>query len=206
MSAALKAIAWKRAIVLFPIFLTVALFLINARLDLRYAPFGLALQVAAGVLLLSGVGAVAVSALITAVVRVSRKLWRKSLSGVTLFTLRQAVKGYCKPVQAHSIGEQEGNVVIKLPLGEDSGTLVGQRILAANTATGDIIGVVEPVEVREASCLCLVADRMDQTEFWEDLESRKRRDFSPPQGVVFSREIPDGFWDFTEKVTLHWRG
>lgn len=202
MSAALKAIAWKRAIVLFPIFLTVALFLFGARLDLpALSPTLLATN---AVLALVSAG-VATALLIIAGWGLSR-LWRKSLSRVTLFTVRRAVKGYCKPVQAHSIGEQEGNVVIKLPLGEDSGTLVGQRILAANTATGDIIGVVEPVEVREAACLCLVADRMDQAEFWEELESRKRRDFSPPQGVVFSREIPDGFWDFAEKVTLHWRG
>lgn len=202
MSAALKAIAWKRAIVLFPVCLTVALFLFGARLDLP--------ALSPTLLAVNAVLAVVSAGVATAIVIMAgwglSRLWRKSLSRVTLFTLRRAIIAYSKPVQAHSIGEQEGSVIIKLPLGAAGGTLSGQRILASNAATGEVLGVVEPVEIREASCLCLVADRMDQAEFWDNLESRKRRDFSPPQGVVFSREIPDGFWDFAEKVTLHWRG
>ena len=202
MVSALKAIAWRRVAFLFPVSLAVVLFLFGARLDLSaLSPPLLAVNA-----LLALVSAGFVTAALIIVPWCLRRLWRICLSWITLFILRRAIKAYSSPVQAHSIGEQEGSVVIKLPLGADSGTTLGQRILASNAATGDALGIVQPLEVRKSSCLCMVSDRMDRLEFWEGLENRKRSDFSPPSGVVFSREIPDNFGDFAEKVTLYWRG
>ena len=205
MSAALKALAWKRAIVLFPICLTIALFLISARLDLRSAPLGLSLQVVAGALVFSGAAAAAISVLMTVVTRISRKLWRKSLSGITLFTLKRAVGGYTGAVLAEAIGELRGHSVIRLPLGADSGVVVGERILAVSIATAEVLGIVEVQDVEKSFCLCSISGRL-RIDFWDELESRSRRGLGPPEGAVFQREVPAGFWDFVKRIIQHWRG
>ena len=204
MSAVGKVIAWKRAIVLFPIYLTIALFLISARLDLRSAPLELSLQVVIWALLISGVAAAASSALLTAIARVSRKLWRKSLSGVTIFTLEKAVDVYTGAVLAEAIGELRGNSVIRLPIGADSGVVIGEKILAVSIATEEALGIVEVQDVEKSFCLCSISGRI-HIDFWDELESRSRRGLSPPEGAVFQREIPTGFWDFVKRIIRHWR-
>ena len=56
------------------------------------------------------------------------------------------------------------------------------------------------------SCLCTVFDRMESVEFWEELEFRMKRDFQPPQGVKFSRQIDQSDIDMAEKILRYWGG
>lgn len=205
MPALWKILAWKRAVVLFPIYLTIALFLISARLDLRSAPLGLSLQAAAWALLISGIAAAVSSALLTAIARVSRKLWRKSLSGLAIFTLEKAVDAYAGPISAEAIGELRGNSVIRLPIGADSGVVIGEKILAVSIATEEVLGIVEVEDVEKSFCRCSISGRI-HIDFWDELETRSRRGLAPPEGAVFQREIPAGFWDFVKRIIRHWRG
>lgn len=198
MSAALKAIAWKRAIVLFPIFLTVALFLFGVRLDLpALSPTLLA---ANAVLALVSAG-VATALLIIAGWGLSR-LWRKSLSRVTLFTVRRAVETSYRKVAATGIGGRGGELIVSLPIGIQDGITRGAKFWVT-TATGERLGIVECFEVSESSCLCTVFAMLNE-DFWTDLDARKGRDPSPPMGVDFAGYIPEGFLVDVQRILKQW--
>ena len=96
-------------------------------------------------------------------------------------------------------------MVIRLPLGEDSGMALGQGVRVVNLATEQLLGVLELLSVEKSSCVCVVSDRIS-LEFWEGLDERRRTDFRPPGGVLFYREIPEGFLDFAERIIPKWRG
>lgn len=179
----------------------IALFFFENRLNLVEASWRLLVAYLAIVLALAGMITFALVILCWG----SGRIWRKSLSQVTLLTLARAVEFYSKPAQADGIAEYNGHLVIKLPWGEDSGMVLGQRVLAANVATKEPLGILEPLEVWKSDCLCFVSDAVN-VDFWEKLDERKGTDFSPPPGVVFSREIPEGFLEFTGRIVPYWRG
>lgn len=194
----LKAIAWKRAIVLFPVCLTVVLFLFGARLDLpALSPTLLAVNAALAVVSAGGATAI----LIIAGWGLSR-LWRKSLSRVTLFTLRRATETISRKVAATGIGGRGGELIVSLPIGIQDGITRGAKFWAT-TATGDRLGVVECFEVSESSCLCVVFAILNE-DFWTDLDARKSRDPSPPMGVHFTGYIPEGFLVDVQRFLKQW--
>ena len=81
----------------------------------------------------------------------------------------------------------------------------GEKFEVSNTASGRILGVLEVTAMEELSCLCQVFDRID-TDFWQELEERARSNPAPPSGVTFSRALPEGFWDFVQKIVGNWGG
>lgn len=132
-------------------------------------------------------------------------LWRHLLAKITLYVLARAVDGYGISAQATSIGERSGSVVLRLEVGPAEPISVGDKFSVVNSATRDRWGVVEVIEVQGNSCLCSVFDRINE-EFWEQLESRMRRDPSPPAGVAFSREVPAGLLAGVREVLQRWGG
>ena len=185
--------------------MAVVLFVLETRIDFN----ALAVPPLAASISLASLAAAATTVALVISARagwlVSRKIARTVLSRLALFTLLRAVDRYSTPVEAISIGELNGNLVIRLPLGTDDEAESGQRFSAINSATGTLLGVIESFEVGNSSCSCSVSATMN-VEFWEELESRMRREFSPPGGVIFSREIPDGFWDLANRIICHWGG
>ena len=128
-----------------------------------------------------------------------RKLWRKLLSTLILHELKKRYSEYSINISATGIGDQEGSVVVSLALGENNGISIGDLFQVVNIATKEQLGTVQSMTAEKTSCLCAVTDRVN-VEFWEELESRMRRDPSPPFGVAFSREAPPGFLDFVEQL------
>lgn len=200
----MKIVTRPRVAFLFTVNLAISLFLVGARLDLTTLPFPLlALNVVLAILL-AGTATVIQALLIAISWWLWRRLLRVVLSLITMFTLRRSVNAFTKPVEAQSIGEQEGNLVVRLPLGHDLGMEMEQLILAKGSATGELLGVLEPLSVEGTSCLCFIFDRIS-IDFWQGLEDRMKNDFSPPNGVIFSRQVPEGFTEFAERVVLSWR-
>ena len=195
---------WKW-LALYAVVLAIVLFLFGAKLDLNVLPISLLAVNAVLALVAAGIVTLVLVVLAIALAWVAKKVWRKVLARVTLFTLLRAVDRYSAPVQAVSIGERNGSLVIRLPLGEDSGMVSGQRFSAINLATGGLLGVIESFDVEKLSCSCSLSGSIN-IEFWEELEARMRREFSPPAGVIFSREIPEGFWDLANGIIRHWGG
>ena len=193
-----EAIAWKRAIVQFPICLTIALFLFGAQLDLRsLSPAFLAVNAALAVVS-AGIG----TAILLSVAWGLSRLWRLILSRVTLFTLRRAIETSSRKVAATGIGSRGGELIVSLPVGIQDGITRDAKFWAT-TATGERLGIVECVEVSEASCLCMVFAILNE-DFWADLEARKSRDPSPPMGVDFVGYIPEGFLVDVQRFLRQW--
>lgn len=111
------------------------------------------------------------------------KISRKLLAAIALRTLSQALRQHNCPVQCIGIGSRVGSVVISLETGFNSRVAYGARFRVTNTATGEVWGIIEAVEVYDASCICAVFDRSNP-HFWEELEGRMDRDSSPPIGVT----------------------
>jgi hypothetical protein len=91
------------------------------------------------------------------------------------------------------------SVVIRLGAGLDESVTIGDRFNVYNTATRDMWGIVEVIQVNGASCVCSVVVRMNE-DFWTNLEARMDRDPSPPAGVTFSREVPEGILDVVRDI------
>ena len=87
-------------------------------------------------------------------------------------------------ISAHSgIGEKEDSIVIRLVGGSNEPLAVGDTFEVLNTASSARWGVLEVIEVEGDSCVGQVSDRI-RVEFRVQLESRVRRDPSPPTGVT----------------------
>ena len=194
----MKAIAWRRVAFLFPVFLTVALFLFGAKLDLSaLSPPLLAVKA-----VLALVSAGFATAVVIVVPWGLRRLWRISLSRVAMFTVKSAIKASSRKVTATGIGSRDGELVISLSAGIHDGIARGSKFLAT-TATGEPLGMVECFEVSEASCLCAVFGMLN-VDFWTDLDARKSRDPSPPLGVDFTGHIPENFLADVQKLLKQW--
>jgi hypothetical protein len=179
---------------------TIVLFFFQARLDLPNLKPTVLLAYTVAALVFPAVLVLIAFFLVKAFIFTARLI----LSWLALFVFFVAVEKYSKPVIAESISEQHGDLVVRLPLGADNGLTSEQRIQAANSATGEILGVLSPLDIGRTACLCIVFDRMN-VDFWDDLDNRKRRNFSPPSGVKFAREIPDRFLVFLKLVQCVWR-
>ena len=193
-----KAIAWKQAIVLFPVCLAIALFLFGAQLDLRsLSPTFLAVNAVLAVVS-AGVGT---AILLSGAWGLSR-LWRLILSRVTLFTLRRAIETSSRKAAATGIGSRGGELIVSLPVGIQDGITRGSKFWVT-TATGERLGIVECFETSESSCLCAVFAILN-ADFWTDLDARKGRDPSPPMGVDFAGYIPEGFLVDVQRFLKQW--
>lgn len=83
--------------------------------------------------------------------------------------------------------------------------VIGTRFRVTNTASGEIWGIIEAIEVQDISCVCQVFDRIN-IEFWDGLEERMGRDPSPPSGVSLSKEIPEELLELVQGLISSWRG
>ena len=133
------------------------------------------------------------------------KGWRKLLVKLALYTLERAFDRYVGPIEASGIGEKEGSIVIRLVGGSNASIAFGDKFEVLNTASSERWGVLEVIEVEGASCVGQVSDRIN-VEFWEQLESRVRRDHSPPTGVTFLRKVPGESLDFIKRLIRNWGG
>ncbi len=125
---------------------------------------------------------------------------------IAVRALEAAAAGPGEPVQSLGISDRNGEIVVILPREERDFLALGDLYLAVNMHTGQRLGVVEVVVIERDFCLCEVADRMDAQEFWAGIESRMRRDFSPPSGVGFSRCSNQDAIDFVERLIRRWGG
>ena len=145
---------------------------------------------------LVAIGAGITSALVVAFVP---RLLRRFLRRIAWWVIVRAAKVYTIEVQAVGIGERDGGVVIRLGAGSDLSIAIGNRFNVYNAATRDIWGIVEVVQAYETSCVCKVVARRNE-DFWITLEGRMGRDPSPPAGVTFSREVPEGILDVVRDI------
>ena len=130
---------------------------------------------------------------------------RKLLSRIAWRVVVNAVEVYSTEVKATGIGDKEGSVVIRLAVGSNDNVAVRSRFEVSNTATKERWGTVEVVELEEASCVCRVFDRI-KVDFWDVLESRMGKDPSPPAGVAFTRQVPEGLLDVIRELLRNWGG
>jgi hypothetical protein len=179
------------------------LFVLQARVDLlRLSAEYVALNTAFAILISLGATALILLAFVL-VTRFLNKVWRDFQVRITLHTLDQAVGRYYEPVQTTGIGARRGEIVIRLAVGTIGSVGVGDKFDVFNAATRERWGVLEVIEVEDASCVCTVSDRMN-IDFWHQLEQRMERDPSPPAGVTFSREAPPGLLDFVRRLLRIW--
>ena len=200
----MKVSVWQW-IAVYAIVLPIVLLFFGARLEFEELHAGLLAANVLLALLMAAVATVILLVLSWPLASITKQIWRAALSRIAFSVVRRAVERCSKPVQAESIGERNGELVIRLPLGEDSGMALGQGVRVVNLATEQLLGVLELLSVEKSSCVCVVSDRIS-LEFWEGLDERRRTDFRPPGGVLFYREIPEGFLDFAERIIPKWRG
>ena len=137
---------------------------------------------------------------------VTSKLLKLVMAWITMRTIKSAVGSQSGIVQASGIASMESDVSIGLSVGSQNGAFQGQKFVVFNTTNQEKWGVLEVIEVRECSCVCLVFDRTN-TEFWNDLERRMQYDPSPPKGVSIRMEIPEEvIYDWLPKLLISWRG
>jgi len=190
---------------IFGIVLAIVLFLFQSRLDLLSlsAKF-VTINTAFAVLISLGATAMILLAFVLVTSFLS-KVWRGFLVRITLHTLDQAVGRYSEPVQATGIGARRGDIVVRLAVGSNEGVREGDNFLVLNTTTRDEWGVLEVMEAEETSCVCRVSDTIN-VDFWTGLEERMQRDPSPPMGITFSKEVPEGFSGFAQSLIRGWGG
>ena len=196
---------WIAFVPLFAISLTIVFFVFQARLDLLTLPARY-IVVNTVLALLISLGAAALSlAGFCFLLALTRKVWRRIVIRIALHTLEQAVGVYTRRLQADGIDEQDGGVIIRLAIGSHESIIVGDKFEVLNAASRRKLGVLEVDQVEEVSCVCRVFDRID-VDFWAELEERMRVDPSPPTGVTFSREIPQGLLEFVTGLIRNWGG
>lgn len=192
---------WLAFLPIFAIVLAVVLFLFQARIEL--------LQLSAKYVALNTVFAVLISlgatTLLLAGFVVITKAWSRVLVRITLYTVARAVNSYTREVRAAGIAPREGSVVLRLAIGSNAGVREGDNFLVLNTTTRDEWGELQVIETEDTSCVCRVSDTMN-LDFWSGLEQRMQRDPSPPTGVTFSRDVPEGFSDFVQRLVRSWGG
>ncbi len=196
---------WIAFAFVFPISLTITLFIFQARLDLLALP---ARYVATNTILAIVIALVATFLLLACtflIARFSGRIRRRLLVEIALYTVEQAVVVYTRRVQPEGIDEQDGGIIIRLATGSNESVLVGDKFEVLNAASRRKLGVLEVEEVEEVSCVCRVFDRIE-VDFWAELEERMKVDPSPPAGVTFSREIPPGWSDFLTGLIRNWGG
>ena len=191
-------------IAVYALTLSIVLFIFSARLDESSLPVSLLTANILLALVLAGVATAVVVFFVVLVLGLLKNSWRRLLSFVAVFAIRKCLNDFSTPLVADSIGERRGNLVIRLPLGKREGADSEQVIRAINEATGEVLGYLEFLEIDENSSLCIVSDRI-AIDFWEDLEGRKRKDFRPPPGVLFSRNVPEGYLQYLEMIVSIWR-
>ena len=181
------------------------LFLFQARISF--------LSLSAGYVVLNTILAVLIALGVTLVLvlvawlcwRYLPKIGRRVLATIALRTLSQALRQHNQPVTCIGIGQREGSVVVSLQSGTNDGVIEGMRFSVTNTATGELWGIIEAVEVDDASCTGIVFDRL-KIDFWDDLEQRMNRDPAPPLGVTFTREFPVEVLEFVAQLLNDWGG
>ena len=194
---------WSTFLPVFGITLAVTLILFQARLDFRSLTTGyLILNIAFAILISLG-GTVVCVAGFSFGARFAGTASSNLRLMITRKTLQRSLQGYATPVISTGIGQHRGTVAVRLAYGAVQFVNNGDRFIAFYAATSEKIGVLEAIEVDEGSCLCRVSDRTNAG-FWEELESRMERDPSPPLGVTFSREIPEGLTDFLDRLVGTW--
>ena len=120
------------------------------------------------------------------------KLLRRIMVWVTFKTIHKFLAEIEPAVKPIGITPIDDDVGIGLPLGLRDGLATGDRFVVLNAASQEKWGVIQVYEIHEDSCICSVFDRIN-LEFWDSLETRMRREASPPQGVTIRREIPEEY-------------
>jgi len=82
-----------------------------------------------------------------------------------------------------SIDERDGTVHLVFPYGKNTGLTEGAVLEVVRESSAEILGVVEVVEAHDRICWARPVDRR-AAEFWEHLEDRMKKDFSPPADTV----------------------
>ena len=131
---------------------------------------------------------------------------RRPWAWVAISVLEATSREISPPVVARGIGSRGGNLAIRLPQGITNFINEGDSFLALNSHTREQLGSVAVVEVYDDSCICIVFDKMEHEEFWDRLESRMNRDFSPPSGVEFSRPNNQASFDLVLRQIRNWAG
>lgn len=131
------------------------------------------------------------------------KAYRRLSISLALYVLARAKSGHKMTVRATGIDAREGSVVVRLAVGLSEAVSIGDKFDVLNNASKQRWGTLEAIEVEGTSCLCRVFDRMN-SEFWGQLESRMRRDPSPPAGVTFSRYIDEELLLVVEQFLRAW--
>ena len=108
---------------------------------------------------------------------------------VTFRTIHKFLAEIEPAVESIGITPIDDDVGVGLPLGLRDGLATGDRFVVLNAASQEKWGVIQVYEINQDSCICSVFDRIN-LEFWDSLETRMRREASPPQGVTIRREIP----------------
>ena len=150
---------------------------------------------------LVALGAAFVSAIFAALVP---KISKKFAASLTFWVITRAARSYSIEVEATGIDEQKGSVIIRLGSGANGGVIVGDKFSVINNASRQSWGVVQVINAEDTSCVCEVSDRINE-EFWEEMESRVRRDPSPPAGVTYRRQILEGALEAVEQLLQSWR-
>ena len=146
---------------------------------------------------------IAVAAALTAVQ--IPKLLKKSAASIALWVVTSVAKDYSVGIQSEGIDERRGSVIIRLGIGSYRNVALGDRFDVVNNASRQIWGRLEAIEVDDNSCVCDVFDRINE-DFGQELESRMRRDPSPPEGVIFSREMPADLLEYMRRLIRNWGG
>ena len=131
---------------------------------------------------------------------------RKLPAMLAIWVLEQAEQNPPSAFKAIGIGERNGKLIILVAAGQEDSVDVGERFISYNEASRSELGIIVSVEVDRDLCRCEIADEMGQTEFWEGLESRMTRDFGPPGGVTFLRQIDSEVIESAKRLLRSWGG
>ena len=167
-------------------------------------PKDIALSVAFVILISFGATVTALAAWV-AMGKAASRLGRFLLTWTTLYTLSRVAESHGRQVSPLGVDFPEGRLIIRLATDSSVAVTEGEKFEVLNTASGRILGTLEVTATEDTSCLCQVFDRID-TDFWQELEERARSNPAPPSGVTFSRALPEGFWDFVQKIVGNWGG
>ena len=199
----LRLFQWKGLGFLFPIALTIVLFLFQAFIGFHSLSANHIIINSILAIIIAVVASVVILLLKLILTKFGGKLGRLLLAKFALHILGRAYAKYIEVTYATGIGHVDGSVNIGLPLGEADGVSAGDRFRVVNTATREVLGVIQSIKVEASSCLCSVSDRRNP-DFWEGLE-RRIYDPTPPAGVIFFKEAPDDFLDFAERLLQNWK-
>lgn len=138
-------------------------------------------------------------------VRWANGIYRKVMRKLAKRAIRASLSHAMTPVRCLGIMEREGYVYLRLGIGTSDGIREGFPFQLFESTDNQLWGIVEVVNVEEHRCDCIPVLRINE-DFWAALESKMKRDTSPPSNVHLIVGYPPPIMaELTDWLLDNWR-